>query len=434
MRTRSEADAPLLDRLIRAAGDRGIIDASQATAMRALAAEIAADDLPPPVSSEARRAFNPVIIAYSVGAMLVLFALGWFLADRWRDLGAAGVLGVSALYTAAFAATARELGRRGFRVGGGLAATLAVAMTPVWTFALLRLAGEWPPATEWNDPLVQYQPWIASRWIILELATIGLGLAVMRRVRFVTLAIPVAAAFVALLVHAGQALGDPRLAWYTGPYYLAAVACLVLAIGYLIDQRQPAGEDYASWFYVAGAVVLLVAYLQLWNKIGPWRHALPLVAAALVVASLYLRRRVLLIAGGVAAFGYLAYLALDVFRRVVALPIALAGLGLLVIGGTVWMQRRFPSLVQRVSSDGAGGRKELPGGLIAAFGPVVIAVTALLFSVPEARERTIDREFRNDLNRRAASRAKSRGSAPATPSGGRGSDSTPGVPRGPSPR
>jgi O-antigen ligase len=84
------------------------------------------------------------------------------------------------------------------------------------------------------------------------------------------------------------------------------------------------------------------------------------VAAALVTASLYLRRRTLLLAGGIAAFGYLGYLAFDVFRRVVALPIALAALGLLVIVATVWMQRRFPKLVDRVSREDAAGVKTLP--------------------------------------------------------------------------
>ena len=73
--------------------------------------------------------------------------------------------------------------------------------------------------------------------------------------------------------------------------------------------------------------MLVVGYAQVWSYIGAWRHALPLVALALVTASLYLRRRTLVIAGGFAAFGYLGYLAFDVFRRVVALPVALATLG-----------------------------------------------------------------------------------------------------------
>lgn len=420
MRTRSEADA--LARLIAAAAERGVIDASQSDALRAIAAEIAPDDGAAraarepdatPAETEARRVFNPVIIAYSAGALLVLFALGWFLADRWRDLGAGGVLTVSLIYTAAFAVTARELRRRGFRVGGGLAATLAVIMTPVWSWAILRLTGEWPAPNDYSNPLRQYQPWMASRWIVLELTTIGAGLVAARRVRFFTIATPIAVAFVAFLIHFGTAIGDPDISWYVGPYYACVVGCLTYSLAYAIDRRQPPGEDYALWFYLSATIALLVGYIGVWNSIGWWRHALPFVAAVFVIAALYLRRRVLLLAAGLAAFGYLTYLAFDVFRKVVALPIALAGLGLLVIAATVWVQRRFPVLVTRVTSD-APLEKRLPGGPIAVIGPIAIAMTAMLFAVPEARERTLERNWRSRYYQRQLNRRRTEQRADST--------------------
>ena len=176
----------------------------------------------------------------------------------------------------------------------------------------------------------------------------------------------------------------------------------MIAIGYAAEHRQPPGEDYAFWLYLAGLVTLLVGYVEVWSYIGRWRHALPLVAAALVTASLYLRRRTLLVAGGIAAFGYLGYLAFDVFRRVVALPIALAALGLLVIVATVWMQRRFPKLVDRVSREDAAGVKTLPAGALAVLGPLAIAFTAMVFAGREAEERTVEREWRNAFYERRA--------------------------------
>ena len=256
--------------------------------------------------------------------------------------------------------------------------------------------------------------------MVLELATIGVALVAMRRVKFFALAAPIAVALVSLLLHLGQSLGDPRLTWYVGPYYQCVVACAMLAIAYAVERRQPPGEDYAFWFYLAGVGMLFVAYVQVWQHIGRWRHALPLVAAALVTASLYLRRRTLLVAGGIAAFGYLGYLAFDVFRRVVALPITLAALGLLVIVSTVWMQRRFPKLVTRVSRADTSGVKNLPGGALAVLGPLAIAITAMLFAAREAEERTAEREWRNTFyERRARQQARSqRKPPPAVPAKG----------------
>src|SRR5688572_6058133 len=119
MRTRSETDPPL-STLIDTAVDRGIIDVGQGDRLRMLALELAPSDaatgqahalgaraprvIEPP--REARGGFNAITVAYSLGAMLVLFALGWFLVDRWRSLGPIGVFAVSALYAIAFAACA----------------------------------------------------------------------------------------------------------------------------------------------------------------------------------------------------------------------------------------------------------------------------------------------------------------------------------------
>ena len=161
--------------------------------------------------------------------------------------------------------------------------------------------------------------------------------------------------------------------------------------------------------------MLLVAYVEVWQYIGRWRHALPLVAAALVTASLYLRRRTLLVAGGFAAFGYLGYLAFDVFRRVVALPIALATLGLLVIVATVWMQRRFPKIVDRVSREDAAGVKMLPAGGLAVLGPLAIAFTAMVFAGREAEERTAERDWRNAFYVRRARHEMRERPRPAAP-------------------
>jgi hypothetical protein len=398
MRTSSE-NSPPLSTLTDAALDRGIITPAQREQLTALARELSAAPEP---RSEARGTFNVITVAYALGALLVLFALGWFLAERWSKLGPTGVLMVAGLYAVVFAGAGTTLRRRGFPIAGGLAIVLAVIMTPVWGWAVLRLTGLWPDPSDLNDPLLRYDPYIASRLIVLELATIGAALVALRRVRFSALGAPIAVAFVALLVHLGQALGDPRLSWYIGPYYQLVIACATFAVAYAVDRRQPSREDYALWFYVAACVMLFAGYMGVWSHIGVWRHALPLVAASLIAASLYLRRRVLVIAGGIVAFGYLGYLAFDVFRRVVALPIALAALGLLVLVATVWMQRRFPALVERVSGDEGDHRKALPTGPIAVLGPLAIALTAMLFAVGEARERTAEQDWRNAYyNRRA---------------------------------
>src|SRR5690606_37568917 len=85
--------------------------------------------------------FNAATIAYVLGAITVLIAMAWFVADRWTWLGAGGVLGVAVLYAALFLVVARALRREGFATASGLAVLFAVAMAPLATVAVLELTG-----------------------------------------------------------------------------------------------------------------------------------------------------------------------------------------------------------------------------------------------------------------------------------------------------
>src|SRR5262249_53208871 len=162
-----EDDSAALSGLISAALERGIIDTTQRDRLEALATELAptltrkadatATNAQP---REAHRGFNAVTVAYSLGALLVLFALAGFLLARWKILGPGGVLGVAVLYAVSFAMIGILLRRRGFDVAGGLAIVLAVAMTPVWAWAILRLTGEIPDPAALDNALSRYDPYI----------------------------------------------------------------------------------------------------------------------------------------------------------------------------------------------------------------------------------------------------------------------------------
>src|SRR5690349_4089700 len=97
----------LLDRGVAA----GVITAAQRDALLALPALPALPVTPPKAGASderhdvarAKAGVDGVLIAYTVGAALVVFALGWFLVDRWHTLGPLGVLGVALVYAALFA-------------------------------------------------------------------------------------------------------------------------------------------------------------------------------------------------------------------------------------------------------------------------------------------------------------------------------------------
>jgi drug/metabolite transporter (DMT)-like permease len=373
---------------------RGLITSTQQASLLSLAAE------EEPAPRELPRGFNWVTVAYALGALLVVFAGGWFLAQRWLALGPAGVLLVVLLYMAVASAASLWLERRDFKEAAGIAAMVAVSLTPVAVWAIESLTGWWPVET-WGRPYYpEYPPAESSRWLIAELATILAALFVLRRRAWSAVVFPVAVALFGLVMHAPRAIGidvTPVLErWIalTGALFVCAVADTT-------DRRMPrqAGPgrgDMAFPLWVTGLVTLAAAILSMWPVAGPWRHGLPVLALGSVAAALVMGRRTHLVFGVFAIFMYLLYLAAEVFRSTAYFPIALALLGGALLAATVWLQRRFPALASRLGGR-RGGQGGLPGSRVMPWLMVAFALGMTLLRAPEAREERLNRDFQQRL-------------------------------------
>ena len=385
---------PDFDALLDLAVERGIVTPDQRQRLQALRRE---SHIP---VGEAPRGFNWVNVAYGLGVLLVLFAGAWFLVRQWEKLGPWGVLAVSLAYAFILIVADGRLRALGFRRAGDLSMMLAASLTPLAGWALLRLAGEWPAENEiaWS---VFSQEWMASRWIVLELATILVVLLILRKRRAPALMHPVAIAMFWLWFHLSQTVG---LGYYSTTYdrwMMVAASLLILATAEQVELWQLTTDlerkegDFAAPFWLVGCVALAISYVALWQRLDGFKHLLPFFAAGTVVLALVLRRRTVLALGMIGFFGYLVYLADEVFRNSGAFPIVLAGLGILTIVGTVWVQRRYPVLVQRF---GAPEGRSLPWSRGMAWLPVFFAFSRALIGLTDAAEERTNREFRERLH------------------------------------
>ena len=374
---------------LRAAEARGIITRAQLDAI--LSGDAPASGAEGPrLPEEVSRGFNAVTIAYYAGAAAVLFAFGWFLVDRWRVLGAGGVLAVTLVYAALFWVAARVLARNGFRIAAALATLLVVGMTPLVTWSLLSLSGMWyePPRLSYPGRYVDL--YSSLRWLPIELATVLVALVAIRSTQFALLALPIAVALASLAQHLVPVLFDPLIGGELQDWMMLLASTALVFSGYVIAQREPPDEDYAHWFYLVGLVTGAIAFAELWDRpLMP--HVALMVGALLVVASLYLRRRIFLFFGALASVAYLFYLAFDVFRQTLSFPILLASFGLAVILLTVLFQRRYPSIARRMDAARGPGQSTLPGGYYALGVAVAIALVLLVTAPPRERARQRER-------------------------------------------
>jgi hypothetical protein len=373
---------------------RGLITPDQHASLSSLAATW---DAP---QREMPRGFNWVTVAYALGALLVVFAGGWFLTQRWLSLGPAGVLAIVTVYAAVATAASRWLERREFHEAAGMAAMVAVSLTPVAVWALQSLSGWWPPDV-WGRPYyVEYPPAESSRWVVAELATILAALLVLRRRTWSAVVFPLAVALFALVMHLPRSF-DFTLTPVMERWIQMTCALVICAIANTTDRIVPrrverGHGDVAFPLWVTGLMALAVAILTMWPVAGVWRHGLPVLALGAVAAALSMGRRTHLVFGAFAFCMYLFYLAGEVFRSTAYFPIVLAVLGGAVLAATVWLQRRFPELTSRLAARRAG-----PGGLPGSpMIPWLVAVLSLgitLTKLPEAAEERINREFQQRL-------------------------------------
>ena len=381
--------------LLQRALSRGLITPEQHASILALAAEDGAG------VREMPRGFNWVTVAYALGALLVVFAGGWFLAQRWLALGPGGVLVVVVMYSLTAAGASMWLEKRDFPEAAGIAAMVAVSLTPVAVWALESITGLWPVET-WGQPYYpSYPPAEATRWVVAELATILEALLVLRRRAWSAVVFPVAVALFGLVMHLPRALGFD-LTPLLERWIMITGALVVCAIADTVDRHVPrqagAGRgDMAFPLWMVGLATLGFSLLAFWPTARLWRHAVPVLGIGAVVVSLMIRRKTHLVFGVVLIFLYLMYLAGEVFRSTAYFPVALAALGGAMLFTTVWFQRRFPELATRLGAK-RFGRGGLPGSPVLPWLVAAMALGITVLRASEATEERVQREFQQRLH------------------------------------
>jgi hypothetical protein len=302
-----------------------------------------------------RGGFDLPHVAYYFGALVVVSAMTWFMTLGWEKFGGWGIAGISLAYAALFVGVGAILWRRGFRVPGGLLATLAVCMTPLVVYGVQRATGLWVGGDpgEYRD----LYAWVRGGWFAMEVATVLAGLLALRFFRFPFLTAPVAFALwymsldlTPLIFGRSPAANDYQV--------VSLVFGLVMLLGaYLVDRRTE--EDYAFWGYLFGllafwgGLTLLEGGSELdWAVYG-------IVNLGLMLLSVLLDRIAFLAFGAVGVFGYLGHLAWEVFEDSLLFPFALSAVGLAIIALGILYARSHRRIEERVLSLIPNGLKPL---------------------------------------------------------------------------
>ncbi len=327
---------PITEKDIAALLEDGVIDDAAAARIRTWTT--AAPDRSP--SSP----FDIAHAAYYLGALVILFALGWFAVEAWERYGGWPLAGVAVAYAALFANLGEGLWRRGWRVPGGLLFTAAVGMAPLLAFAVQAGLGIWPDSGPGTTP--GYYASVDGHVIVIALTTVAAALIAIRLRPFSFHGAPLAIALLVLAMDVGEIL-LPQAASTNRDMITLVVGLLIMGAGYLVDHRTR--EDYAFWLYLGG---LMAFFFPAFDEIRE-TLAFGIIHLSFMLVAVLIQRRAFMVVGGVGLFTYLVYLAGDLFRESLLFPVALSGIGLILIFGGVayarredrireWIMRRLP--------------------------------------------------------------------------------------------
>jgi hypothetical protein len=279
----------------------------------------------------------PTVTCY-LGALVIISSLGWFLFDQWDDLGHKGVLACSSGFALVLGAGGYWLDRRmRYRVAGGLLWTCAISLVPLITYSIQNLLGLWP-SFDYDDfdQMHSYYTHISAHWLVMELATVAVGLIVLRFVQFSFLLFPVAIALWFASMDVAKLFGDGSLSWSTRSWCSIGFGAGVLAGAFALDQKSKA--DLSFWLYLAGLLAFWGGMTMRYD--GPEWHktVYACINLALAVCGVYLQRRAFLVFAAVGVLCYLGHLA-EEHRHAVWFPPIAALVGLVGVLIGAYLQR-----------------------------------------------------------------------------------------------
>ena len=277
---------------------------------------------------ETAAAFEPAHIAYYLGALLIIGAMGWFITNAWDTLSGLTIFAVALAYALAFGTVGVLLYRRpATMIPGGLLSAVAVCMTPLAVYGIERKLGWWPSL----DPggYSNFHPWINGSWVLMEAVTILVAAVFLRYVRFPFITAPAAYALWYMSMDGTDLLFGKQWTFHQECWISVAFGVVMLAVAYFADGETE--RDFSFWFYLFGLLTFTGGLSLLGDGTQIGKAIYCLLHLGLIVLSVILQRRAFLIFGALGVFIYLVDEAEGYFRNSFAFTVVLTLIGIAFI-------------------------------------------------------------------------------------------------------
>jgi hypothetical protein len=339
---------------LQAAVERGILSEAQVAQLWALLEEQAEG------APQDRPSFTITHVLYYLGGLIALGGMSIYVTLGWQRLQGTEIFLIAAAYAAVgLLLTHYLLEVKRLPIPAGLTAAFVVAMAPLAVYGLQRGFGLWPITAPYRD----YHAIIDGRWIVMELATLAAGAAMLWRYRLPFLLMPVAvtlwymsmdlAPILYTLVYGppptGPAFGYPLWSqelWRLKQWVSVGFGLIVIAGALAVDLRSHDGRDFAFWLYLAGVAAFWGGLSSMSSGSALGKAIYLLINVVMVLIAAVLGRRVFAVFGALGVAAYLGDLAMRTFADSILFPMVLTAIGFGVVMLGVWWQRYEQRIAQ----------------------------------------------------------------------------------------
>jgi hypothetical protein len=224
-------------------------------------------------------------------------------------------------------------------------AALIVVLVPLATWGAQQALGFWPEVRGTAGSYRAYHYLIDWRWLMMELATLAAGCALLYRWKMPIMLLPIAATLwymsmdLAMLILGPDAKAWDESAWTFRKWFSIAFGAATVLLALLVDVRNRSHRDYPFWLYLFGLLTFWSGLSALGSDALSGKLVYLAINLALVFAGAVLLRRTFTVFGAIGVAIVLSDISWRFFRDSWLFPIALTLIGLTVVYAGVWWSR-----------------------------------------------------------------------------------------------
>lgn len=290
---------------------------------------------------------NSIQTLYYLGGCIAIGAMTIFMNLGWETFGGLGLTIIALLYALISVSLAEFFqGKKKLQIPAGIMAALTVAMVPLCVYGIQTMLGQFEDNTTYRS----FHTLIDTRWLIIELSTVMVGLLVLLRYRIGFILMPISVALFYLSMDLAPLITTPNENYLSfQPLVAIWFGLCMLAVALFTDIYDRSNKDFAFWLYLFGV-------LSLWSGVSI-QHSdllggklLYLGFNVLLIAlGTCLMRKVFVVFGGLGVLVVLVDLSSTIFKDSIGFPFSLTALGLLTIAIGIWWQRNDTAIQVRVA-------------------------------------------------------------------------------------